>query len=206
MTSFNRYRFFFILSLFIVACSSTQRISNANKTKIKKVYCEPGIKSTEVMYYWGPSVMGFITPSLSHLATMSEGEAIAKLAIEKGILIEKIAESSLKKSIIEKKLFTVTQTKEEADAIIKTDVYLYGFSVPSTMHPTVIPLIDMKVQMVDKNNQVVWKDDDGLSMIDNSVTHVKPELFFKDPESIRKSWTEAADEVCNDFTKDMFEN
>ncbi|MCB1160186.1 MAG: hypothetical protein H7A25_10025 [Leptospiraceae bacterium] len=202
----------FILSLIFHSCISTHKISHENKSRIKKAVISSITKGNAAknMYYHGPSLIGAFTGVLQGPVTAElskgEGHAISFIATKNGILIEEISKEALKTELNKAGNIEVTDSEETVDAFINIEILQYGYSIPSSLHSTVVPILRLKVSMEGKSKELIWQDSESLLTINNPVPPEKPEELITNPELIRKTWKLATDVLAKELVANMYEN
>ncbi len=195
-----------VILFLITGCTTTQKLSKNNKQIIKKIYIDKDAKKDSEMYYYGPemSVGGLFGVVGSVAASaLKPGEKIKDVANKNDIFIEKIFLEKLSYELEKTNQYELSNSAEEADALIKTNIKVYGFSVVPGFSQKIVPYLVVKCEMYDTLGNKIWQAGDQASITSSSAVPFDPDDIFENPDLIRSAWEAASEEVSKNIISDL---
>ena len=198
-----------LLLIITTGCTTTQSLSAADKQRISKIYINKNIKKADEMYYAAPDAsLGFLFGGLGGVATAtaskSPGEALEELANEHDIFIEKIFYQKLVKELSQTIGIEIVNSAESSDAVIDINIYQYGFSVPNAFSSEIVPILSVKCEMYDaENNNKLWQAGSRVLPLGNPGKSFNPSAVETEINLIREAWEVASDEIAKEIINDL---
>lgn len=88
-------------------------------------------------------------------------------------------------------------------AVMKLEVQAYGFSVPNGFSSNLIPVLDVKAELHDHADKIIWRSVKSLSIMNCPVAPMPAKEVWEDVENIRSAWTGAAQFVARDIGNEL---
>jgi len=189
-------------SLLLAACANSPVAMNDNvRSSVHTVSIDPDVTLPADMYYQGPGQAGMMMLGVVGALAAQGTAATPKARIHAVMDANHISVQDIVAAEFAKQAGAATKMKfavgnEPADARVKLVVNLYGISQSQGFGTTLYPMFNITATMTKPDGTVLWKDTDYVTALngDNKEGHTIEE-YLKDPELIRKSFTNGSDIV-----------
>jgi hypothetical protein len=198
--------FIFLFNVFLLSgCTSLPHIplSAQNSRSIKTIYVNPQIKKPKEMYEFvsGAQVglMFGLAGGMISAVVNEESAASMKQFVEKnGIDIRQIVYQAWLNEINKKSKFKLNN-KQGANAVLITNIILYGITIPNGFSTDYIPILTLNAKLI-RHQQILWQD---TEISDHNTTRYKMDQILHHPETLKRMWDEAAEKTISKLLRDM---
>jgi len=134
-------------------------------------------------------------------ASVEPGKAIQQFAEKNGIFIEKITLAELDAALRQSGKLKVLDPAEQTDAVINVRVVLYGFSIPHGFSSRLVPVVNVRCEMVDAAGKLLWSAGDSVLPLGNPATSMTLQEMNDDPKRIDEAWHKASHRIAGNIVK-----
>jgi len=161
----------FLTSLALVAilagCAASQKLTDADRAKFKSASVSPQVEKGEVFLLApGAQNIGFMFGAIGALAVQETHEekqrAFAGFLERNGISVEKIVREEVEKVLRDSGKLAIVAPGQPDAATIKIAVPQYGFGVTTLLSSKVVPVIQIKLEMVDGSGRMLWTESERI--------------------------------------------
>lgn len=160
----------FLASLALVAilagCAASQKMSDADKAKFKSAAIGEVTKGQVFLLAPGAQNIGLMFGAVGALAVSDKLEdkqkAFADFLEKNGISIEKIVREEVEKALRESGKLALVAPGQADAATLKIAVPQYGFGVTTLVSSKVVPVIQVKLEMVDGAGRLLWTESERI--------------------------------------------
>lgn len=196
-------KFIFTLAAILCTFVSQNALAQDAKDLIKEFYVEKQIEKPEQLAYLGPGsgvffLFGAVGGLALHGANLTPAQALKEHAEKNNVLIENIVAEEIVAEFKRSEKFVIIDEAEKAKLTLKMSIRMYGFSIPHGFSSKLVPTLSVVCEFIDKKEEVVWSDRNGVLPLGNPAESVTAEEL-KDPETIRKLWQIAAQTIAKKF-------
>lgn len=215
MTKMSTFRRFTHLIAIVSAawlatgCATSQRMSDADKAKLSAVQISTSVEKGQVFLLapsganigmmFGP-IGGAVTGSSMADAQTQFNEFLSK----NNISIEKIVTEEVAAAIQASGKAKVSQAPEAGAPTVKVAVPQYGFGVTHLLSSNVVPVLQIKCEMVDATGKVIWSASDRmLPSIGSPMDAVAWSQIANNPKLIEEELRKASKYLANQLVKSL---
>lgn len=206
-----RKKFICLLGLHITllsGCATVEHVplSHNNYNSVKTVYINSEIKKPEKMYEFVSGsefglAFGAIGGAISGAVNAHSAVSTQQYAEKNQIDIRKIVYQQWKNQINEKTKFKLSN--QPADAVLTTNIVLYGVSIPHGFSSDYIPVLSIDAKLVRKN-QIIWQDNEQVMPLTSSgLPRYKMDQIMSDPKKLYVMWDKASEKIINEMLDNM---
>ena len=170
----------------LTGCATTKSFSPESKKNIHSISVDK-IKNPDVVYYYPPgaALIGVIAIAM----TKDVPVQLAKEAKDNNILISEMVRQKMLADLSHSSQFKLANDAKSADANLKIDITLYGFTVPNGFSSKVVPMLNLHAQLLQGAN-VVWENSYFVNALDGLPSN-RPDDILHNPALMRTSLQDA---------------
>lgn len=186
------------LVLLVTACASTQKLSDADRAKYKSAKINDTVVKGPV-FLLAPSGanIGLMFGAIGGAATAGAAEDSQKAFtafLEKNSLsIEKIVREETTNVLRESGKLAIAGPNDNSVPTINISVPQYGFGVTHLLSSNVVPVLQIKCEMLDSTGKVLWSESERmLPTIGSPMEAVAWDQIGNNPKRIEEEWRKAS--------------
>lgn len=201
-----------LMALAISGCATSQKMSSADKEKIKSTQVSQSVQKGEIFLLApGGATAAMMFGPVGALATSGE-HANAQTSFvdflkKNDISIEKIVQEEFEAALRASGKLVVVSASATADAsvpTIKLSVPQYGFGVTHLLGSNVVPVLQIKSEMMDSSGKVVWSASDRmLPSIASPMDAMAWTQLANDPKQIEEQLRKASKYLSNKLVQSL---
>lgn len=190
-----------IVAIFILSgCASTQRLSEADRSRSKTVTISPEVKKG-ALFLLAPSganiglMFGAVGGAAASGSINDSQQAFDAFLKANSVSVETIAREEFEKVLRESgKIAIATQAQANAGLpVINVSVPQYGFGVTHLLGSKVVPVMYIKAEMTDSTGRVLWSESENmLASIASPMESTTWEQLHANPKLIEDEWRKAS--------------
>jgi hypothetical protein len=182
-------------------CFSTRRLSAEARQRVQTLDVRPQIALPAGMYYLDRAdtragSFGLVGVLVGKAARESPAVRIAALAQQSGIGIDSTVRSEFIRQLEQRAAFRVA---DAGDASIALEIAMYGMTVPVGFEDNLVPVLDVRAAMLDREGKVLWKARSKIGPIGNPIPPVAGSRLERDAAELQKFWGAAAEVVVREI-------
>jgi hypothetical protein len=187
-------------ALAIAGCAApTQRLSDADRGKIKSVAINPTVQKVPEPFLLAPSGanIGLMFGAVGGLAASgpiaSSQNAFSAYLVKNSISVEAIVRQEVEQALRESGKIAVVAPGNPSTPSVNITVQQYGFGVPHLLSSNVVPVLMIKCDMVDGSGKVLWSAGDRmLPSVASPIESTSWEAMRDNPKVIEEQWRKAS--------------
>lgn len=212
MFNINVSKTFFcvVTALLISGCATSQKMSNEDRDKIKSVQISQIVEKGKVFLLApGGASVGLMFGAVGGIASagaVSDSQtAFTEYLKKNNISIEKVIREEFENALrASGKLSVVADSADNTIPTIKLSVPQYGFGVTHLLSSNVVPVLQIKSDMIDGSGKLVWSASDRmLPSIASPMDSVTWSELASDPKQIEEQLRKAASYLAKKIVQEL---
>jgi hypothetical protein len=190
-------------------CATSQRMSEADKAKISEVTVSVGAEKGQV-FLMAPSganvglMFGAVGGALSGASMAGAQIQFDDFLAKHNIAIDKIVAEEVAAAIQASGKAKVSQAPDAGLPTVKVTVPQYGFGVTHLLSSNVVPVLQVKCEMVDAAGKVIWSASDRmLPSIASPMDALAWSQIANNPQLIEAELRKASKHLANQLVKSL---
>ncbi len=184
----------------LCGCASTQRLSDADRTRAKTVTLSADVKKGN-LFLLAPSganiglMFGAIGGAAASGSIVDGQTAFEAFLKANALAIEPIVRDEFEKALrASGKVAIATPAQANAGLpVINLSVPQYGFGVTHLLSSNVVPVVQLKADMTDSSGKLLWSESERmLPSIASPMESTTWEQLRANPKLIEEDWRKAA--------------
>lgn len=197
------------IALVVCGCASTQRLSDSDRATLKSVKINDTVNKGS-LFLLAPSganigmmfgaVGGLVTGASMNDSQQAFGGYVDKNAIS----IEKIVREEIELALRESGKLAIANGDTVGAAIVNVSVPQYGFGVTHLLSSNVVPVMQIKCDIVDAAGKLLWSANERmLPSIASPMESTTWSTLHDDPKQIEQRWRMAARHLAKNIIKEL---
>ncbi|HEX5357395.1 MAG TPA: hypothetical protein VFW93_14370 [Aquabacterium sp.] len=198
-----------LLAFVITGCATSQRMSSEDKARIKSTQVSQSVEKGQVFLLapGGAAVgmmFGAVGGAVSGGMVVDAQTAFVNYLNQNNISIEKLVQQEFENALRASGKLSIATSADAGIPTIKLSVPQYGFGVTHLLSSNVVPVLQMKADMVDDKGQTVWSASDRmLPSIASPMTAIAWAQIQNDPKEIEAQLRAAAKYLSNKLVQSL---
>jgi hypothetical protein len=185
-------------NLVLAGCASTQRLSDADRSRAKTVVVNTKVQKGE-LFLLAPSganvalLFGAVGGAAASGALNDQQAAFGTFLDKNAVSIEAIVRDEFQKVLRESGKVAVAAEGDPSLPAISVSVPQYGFGVTHLLSSNVVPVMQIKCEMTDNAGKVMWSESERI--LPSIASPMEPTTWGQmhdNPKSIDEQWRKAA--------------
>ena len=184
--------------LLVSGCATSQKMSGEDRDKIKTVQISPSVDKGQVFLLApGGAAVGLMFGAVGGLASSGSIQdsqtAFVDYLKRNNIAIERLVQEEFDSALRASGKLAVAATADPSLPTIKLSIPQYGFGVTHLLSSNVVPVLQLKGEMVDASGKVIWNATDRMLPSIASPMDAKPwSELVADPKQVESQLRKAA--------------
>jgi hypothetical protein len=185
------------LTLSLFGCASTQPMTDADRAKFKTVKINGTVEKGQ-LFILAPGdgvglMFGAVGGAIASGPIQNTQNAFADFLNKNSLSIEKIVREEIEKALRESGKVTIATPGDATTPTLNITVPQYGFGVTNLLGSSVVPVLNIKCEIVDSTGKVIWNSNDRMGpSIANPMESMTWKQMHDDPKLIEEQWRKAA--------------
>lgn len=185
-------------NLALAGCASTQRLSEADRTRAKTVVVNTKVQKGQ-LFLMAPSganiamMFGAVGGAVASGSINDEQAAFGAFLDKNAVSIEAIVRDEFQKVLRESGKVAIAAENNPALPVISVSVPQYGFGVTHLLSSNVVPVMQIKCEMTDNAGKVMWSESERI--MPSIASPMEPTTWAQmhdNPKSVAEQWRKAA--------------
>jgi hypothetical protein len=201
---------FISVVLVVSGCATpTQKLSDADRGIYSAVRISQSVEMPKEPYLLAPGgSVGLMFGAVGGLAAggsiENERQVFRRFLEKNSISIKQIALQEIELALRESKKLKIVPKADASAPEIRIAVLMYGFSVPHLLSSNVVPVVNIKCEMVDASGKTIWVAGDRTSAsIANPITPISWESLQTNPPLIADQWRQASKIIASKIMTEL---
>lgn len=196
-------------ALIISGCATSQKMSSEDKNKIKAAQMSSTVEKGQVFLLApGGASAGLMFGAVGGLAgadaIADSQKAFGEYLERNKISIEKLVQEEFQGALRASGKLSVSDSGDSSLPTIKLSVPQYGFGVTHLLSSNVVPVLQIKSEMVDASGKVVWSNSERMLPSIASPMDSKPWAeLFADPKQVEDQLRAAAAYLAKKIVQEL---
>jgi hypothetical protein len=185
-------------ALLVCGCAATQKLSDADRAKFKTAKINGTVEKGQVFLLApGGANIGLMFGAIGGAAASGSIEdsrkAFADFLDKNSISIEKIVREEVEQALRESGKLAIASAGETSAPTLNIAVPQYGFGVTHLLSSNVVPVIQIKCDLVDGSGKLLWSANDRmLPTVASPMESTTWAKLHDDPKQIEEQWRKAS--------------
>ncbi|HKA39881.1 MAG TPA: hypothetical protein VKD25_08930 [Burkholderiales bacterium] len=196
-------------ALVIYGCAATQQLSDSDRARIKATTINSKVEKGPVFLLApGNANVGLMFGAIGGAAasgSIEDSRQVFAAFLEKNsISIEKIVREEVEQALRESGKLAIVSPGDSSTPTINIAVPQYGFGVTHLLSSNVVPVLQIKCDMVDNSGKLLWSANDRmLSSIASPMQPTTWEQLRDNPKQIEEEWRKASRYLARKIIGDL---
>jgi hypothetical protein len=185
------------LSMLVFGCASTQKLTDADRAKLNSVKINATVDKGQ-LFILAPGggvglLFGPIGAAVASSSIENTQKAFTDFLDKNSLSVDKIVREEIEKTLRESGKVAITTPGDATTPVMTITVPQYGFGVTNLLGSSVVPVLNIKCEIVDSSGKVIWSSSDRMGpSIANPMPSVTWAQMHDDPKLIEEQWRKAA--------------
>ncbi|MES2072978.1 MAG: hypothetical protein V4488_21680 [Pseudomonadota bacterium] len=186
------------LTLIVCGCASTQKLSEVDRAKFKTARINQTVQKGQ-LFLLAPSganvglIFGAIGGAAASGSIADTQKSFTDFLDKNSLSIEKIVREEFEKALKESGKLAIAGPEESSAPVINISVPQYGFGVTHLLSSNVVPVIQVKCDLVDSSAKLIWSENERmLPSIASPMQSTTWAQLHDDPKQIEEQWRKAS--------------
>ena len=183
----------------LAGCAASQKMTDADTAKFKTATIGETVAEKDKLFLLAPGGqnIGLMFGAIGGLAASGAIEdnqkAFAAYLEKNNISIEKIVREEVEAALRASGKLAISPTASADAATIKIGIPQYGFGVTTLLSSSVVPVLWIKVDMVDASGRVLWSENERmLPSVASPMQSTTWKELADNPGKIEAEWRKAS--------------
>jgi hypothetical protein len=172
-------------------------MTEQDRARVKTVAINESVQKAQLFILAPGSGVGLMFGVIGAAATTGAMEddrkVFADFVAKNGISVETVVREEIGRALRESGKIAVSSAAETSTPTINITVQQYGFGVPNLLSSNVVPVLNVKCDMVDASGKVLWSAGDRMGpSIANPIDPTTWAALRDNPKLIEEQWRKAA--------------
>lgn len=197
------------IALVLCGCAASQKLSDADRAKFKTARINGTVEKGQV-FLLAPSganiglMFGAIGGAAASGSIENSQKAFAAYLDKNSISIEKIVREEVEQALRESGKLALASPGETAAPTINISVPQYGFGVTHLMSSNVVPVLQIKCDLVDGSGKLLWSANDRmLPSVASPMQSTTWAQLRDDPKQIEEQWRKASRHLAKKIVDEL---
>ncbi|MES2075483.1 MAG: hypothetical protein V4462_07685 [Pseudomonadota bacterium] len=197
------------IALVVSGCASTQRLSDSDRVALKSAKINETVSKGN-LFLLAPSGanIGLMFGAVGGLAASGSiddsQQAFGSYLDKNAISIEKIVREEVESALRASGKLAISSGDAAGAAIVNVSVPQYGFGVTHLLSSSVVPVMQIKCDIVDASGKLLWSANERmLPSIASPMESTTWTTLHDDPKQIEQRWRLAAKHLATNIIKEL---
>jgi hypothetical protein len=197
------------IALLVCGCASNQKLSDADRATLKTVKINETVNKGN-LFLLAPSGanIGLMFGAVGGLAASGSitdsQQAFASYLDKNAIAIDKIVREEVELALRESGKLAIANGDTAGAATVNVSVPQYGFGVTHLLSSNVVPVMQIKCDIVDASGKVIWSANERmLPSVASPMESTTWSTLHDDPKQIEQRWRLAAKHLARNIVKEL---
>jgi hypothetical protein len=197
------------IALVACGCASNQRLSDADRATLKTVKINETVNKGN-LFLLAPSganvglLFGALGGATASGSINDSQQAFASYVDKNAISIEKIVREEVELALRESGRLAIANGDSAGAAVVNVSVPQYGFGVTHLLSSNVVPVMQIKCDIVDASGKVIWSASERmLPSVASPMESTTWTTLHDDPKQIEQRWRLAAKHLAKNIIKEL---
>lgn len=184
--------------LIVFGCATSQKMNNEDRAQLHSVRITESVKEGEVfLLHPGDAkntlILGAIGGAIGGASITDAQHAFNNFTNKQSIFIGKIVREEIEQALRNSGKLTIADSGNASVPTINIIVPQYGFGVPHLFSSHVLPVLQIRCEMIDPSGKLIWRASDRLlPSIMSPMEPIAWDQLRDNPKEIGEQWHKAS--------------
>jgi outer membrane lipoprotein SlyB len=197
------------VALALCGCAATQKLSDADRATFKTAKVNGTVEKGQV-FLLAPSganiglMFGAIGGAVTGASMEDSQKAFVAFLEKNSVSIEKIVREEVEQTLRESGKLAIVSQGEASAATVNITVPQYGFGVTHLLSSNVVPVLQIKCDMVDSSGKLLWSANERmLPSVASPMEPITWAQLSNDPKQMEEQWRKASRHLAKKIIDDL---